>query len=774
RTALGRTEDRRLTPIGIPASSMVVNRKELIDLTDKLDAKGHLTTKLPAGEWTILRFGQTTTGATNHPASEEGRGLEVDKLSREAFKVHYDAFVGEVVERNKTLAPNALQYAEIDSYEMGGQNWTDGFNESFARAKGYDIMDYLPLLAGRFVDDATTSETVLRDFRGHICDLMTKNYFAYFTELCHEDGILSYVEPYGFGPLNNLEVGGTCDLPMGEFWVGREMNRVESAISSAHIYGKLVISAEAFTTRPGLNWKGHPAMAKTTGDQAWAAGINEFMFHRFAHQANTHVSPGMTMNRWGFHFDRTQTWWDNAGKDWFEYMARGQFLLRQGVPVADLAVFVGDGAPNGVYYRNDFAPALPANLNFDCINADVLLNRAKVSNGQLVLPEGTTYKLLALKNSKAMTLSTLRVLSEFSKAGLPLVGDVPERMLGFQRPEAETAEFNRLRAVLANKILPWNKWNDLLSDLQITPDAHFSGREDLTYAHRRIGDQDVYFIYNPDSLSTTLAITFRSSAYAPESWDALTGEQYRLTDFVQEKGTTRLTLNLEPKQSRFIVFRSEAPELPPLPQLAVTNQTLAIAGPWQVTFSEANGYGGEETFTELVDWSAHSNEAINYYSGTAIYRTTFTAIAPKSDERILLDLGEVNLIAEVNLNGKKVGIDWLPPFQLDVTEQLQAGENHLEISVTNLWSNRLIGEERYPEHFDGYKIDRVGNGNYTKFRMVDWYKNNHPPPAGPRTTFTTADFYNKDDALLPSGLLGPVQLLAHKVLASAPAAASTK
>jgi hypothetical protein len=191
--------------------------------------------------------------------------------------------------------------------------------------------------------------------------------------LCRQDGVKSYIEPYGFGPLNDLDVGGKADINMGEFWMNREMTMVQSAVSASHIYGKSVTSAESFTSTPEINWKGNPAMAKISGDKAWAFGINEFMFHRFAHQANTHVKPGMTMNRWGFHFDRTQTWWENAGADWFQYMARGQYLLRQGVPVSDLLVFVGDASPNSVYLRKDFEPEIPAGTNFDCVNTDVLL-----------------------------------------------------------------------------------------------------------------------------------------------------------------------------------------------------------------------------------------------------------------------------------------------------------------------------------------------------------------------------------------------------------------
>jgi hypothetical protein len=341
RTSIARTEDKDLQPIGQPDAEMIIDKNKVIDISSGMNSSGNLKTNLPAGTWTILRFGYTSTGAFNHPASDEGRGLECDKFSREAFKIHYVAFSKKVIENTKSVAPNAMQYIEIDSYEMGGQNWTVDYDQKFRHEKGYKLLEFLPLYAGRFVESAEASEAVLHDVRDLNCDLMAENYFGYFAELCRRDGVESYIEPYGFGPLNDLDVGGKADINMGEFWMNREMTMVQSAVSASHIYGKTVTSAESFTSRPEINWMGHPAMAKVSGDLAWTHGINEFMFHRFAHQANTHVKPGMTMNRWGFHFDRTQTWWENAGADWFKYMARGQYMLREGVPVSDLLVFVG-------------------------------------------------------------------------------------------------------------------------------------------------------------------------------------------------------------------------------------------------------------------------------------------------------------------------------------------------------------------------------------------------------------------------------------------------
>ena len=366
RIGIARTTPHQLGGIGVPADTRdVIDPAALRNVTNALSADGALSVDLPAGAWTILRIGYTSTGAFNHPAGESGRGLEVDKLDGAAVAQHYDAFVGEVVDNVRAADAARLDYVEIDSYEMGGQNWTPGFGESFQAAHGYDLTAYLPLMAGRLVGSAEESERVMEDLRQHVDERFVDGYFRKFTELAHADGMLTYVEPYGLGPFSYLDAGGTCDIPMGEFWMQRDKMVVTEAVSAAHVYNKPVVSAESFTSQPQINWGGHPAMAKHDGDRAWSRGVNEFMFHRFTHQANTHVTPGMTMNRWGFHFDRTQTWWRGAGKAWFEYLARGSHFLRQGQPVADALVFVGDGASTGVFEREDFTPALPGWLNFD-------------------------------------------------------------------------------------------------------------------------------------------------------------------------------------------------------------------------------------------------------------------------------------------------------------------------------------------------------------------------------------------------------------------------
>ena len=818
RTSMARTSLHKLPPVTELNLTQTVDPETVVDLTGKLDADGQLTDALPPGDWTVLRIGYTSTGATNLPASPEGRGLEVDKLNREAFEHHYENFVAEVVKRSRPGAPNALRYVEIDSYEAGGQNWTAGLDSIFRARKGYDLRPLLPILTGRNMarpQDAKRSgdvaTAVLEDYRNLIADLYTENYYKAFTELANADGLQTYVEPYGFGPFNELDAGGTCDLPMGEFWMNRSITQVESAASAAHIYGKQVVSAESFTSQPEINWAGHPALAKVSGDKAWIAGVNEFMFHRFAHQANTNVTPGMTMNRWGFHFDRTQTWWNNAGKAWFTYLARGAYLLQQGHPVADLLIFVGDGAPTGVYSRDDFTPAVPNWLNYDNVNAEVLQERITIDGGSLRLPEGGSYRMLALKNSSAVKLSTLRRLVEIGEGGVVLVGEAPSRLLGYGHSEWDQREFAELIPRLKRHLRSVTDWAVHAQAARVNPDLRSSTTPDPPFEHRRNGDTDIYFLVNDgvEALSYDLEVNLKGRQ--PELFDAMTGDITALAEFKESGKGTRVRLQLPAGESAFLVFRKpmhpgpvvdiDAPPLPGLTPLTLADDgtiqafvreegtyiipmsdnsvkevatgsklpDMAIAGPWEVSFTTLQGEVHTERFAGLTDWSKHENEALNYFSGTATYSTTFGA-TKLGNNRVELDLGKVEVVAEVMLNGVEVGTLWRPPYRIDVTDVLQPGENELTIEVTNLWANRLIGDELYPKHFDGYQLKRERNGNGVDYPMPAWYTNNEPAPAGPRSTFTTAGFYEADDELLPSGLLGPVRLRTLLPITIAPAA----
>jgi len=798
RTSLFRLEDNRLPDIGNPDDTMVIAKDEILNLTDSMDSSGKLTATLPSGDWTVMRFGYTVTGAVNSPASDEGRGLEVDKMNRAALKIHYDAYVGKVIKASQKLAPNALQYMEIDSYEVGGQNWTQGYPSLFEKQHGYDLIPFLPLYAGRFVDSAKTSDAVLWDVRRFNSHLMTENYFGYFTELCHQDGLISYIEPYSFNAaFNELDAGRHADIPMGEFWM-HQRYKTGTAVSSARIYGKQVVSAESFSANSELNWKSHPGFMKLTGDKAWTLGINEFMFHRFAHQANTHVMPGMCMSQWGSHIDRTQTWWNSAGKSWFKYLARGSYLLRQGNPVSDLLVFVGDGASSSTVDRDAFKPGIPPQVNFDCINTDALVNRIECKNGKLILPEGTQYQALVLFNCETMTLTTLEKIAKLAQQGATVIGKQPSQLGGYAKGSAALSEFDTLASQVWSRKTTYTAydWDTIYAENKIPHDLVIGDRKDISYIHRQTPDEDIYFFYNPDNKSRTFDCCFNVTAKIPEVWDARTGSVRKLAQFTHQRGQTLVPVTLDAEGSVFIIFRELSAGVNSIvsisrsadaylnadqqaelcvhsngdyritfksgrsEQVVVDDlpQPLAFTTPWQVSFDKAYGYGGALEFPELVDWKDHPSEEVKYYSGTAIYQTQFniTRSMLGKDQLLMLDLGEVAVAARVFVNGQDLGVLWKAPYQVDISDAVKAGKNQVTVDVSNVWTNRLIGDERYPDT-SGYSA----RGN----TMPDWYTDNQAPPESQRLTFCATPFYKASDPLVSSGLIGPVRIVTTKAIA---------
>ncbi|WP_175416224.1 glycosyl hydrolase [Aggregatimonas sangjinii] len=772
-------------------SSTIIDKKSIIDLTGSMSENGVLKGKLPKGKWTVLRFGYTSTAAKNWPASKWGIGLECDKFSRPALKQHFDAFSKRVIDNARESAPNALQYIEIDSYEMGGQNWTDDFATLFRGEKGYDILPFLPVYAGRIVESVDAVSGFSFDINEVYCDLMTKNYFDYFTELCNENGLKSYVEPYGAGPVSTLDISKNVDLPMTEFWMNRpRQKRLTGTIDGAHIYGKNIISAEAFTTKPDLNWKMHPALAKKSGDMAWVAGVNEFMFHRFVHQANLNVKPGLTMGTWGAHIDRTQAWWMNAGKAWFEYISRGSYLLRQGHPVADVLVFVGDRPHTDGFKRDELGIEIPVGLNYDCTNTDALINRMTIENGKLKLPEGNAYGYLVLKDMQLTKLSTLHRIKEIAEAGIQVIGGKPKKLAGYQVTDQQQQEFENLIAEI------WGMPNSsaTFDFTQVQSDFAVEGLE-KEFIHRKSEEADIYFFYNDKEETVSYESVFRVANKIPEVWNPHTGQTTKLARFKSEKNGTRVWLDLQPLESAFIVFRETADAVDPVIsvsgesnlflnednkiiyigekegthsltlasgekvnlKLKSNRDTIDLNSSWEVEFLKEYNYPAKTPFKTLLDWKEHENDSIRFYSGTAIYRKSVAIPKKLKDgDRAVLHLGEVKIAAEVIVNGKSAGVLWMAPFTLDISKYLQKGDNNLEIRVTNLWTNRLIGDEHFPEQADGYRLSGYIPSDSSK--MPDWYINNEPMPEGPRTTFDSGQFYKKDDSLMPSGLLGPVSI----------------
>ncbi|HEV2435485.1 MAG TPA: glycosyl hydrolase [Verrucomicrobiae bacterium] len=550
-----------------------VQTGKIIDLTSRLSADGQLKWTCPAGKWVILRVGYTPTGVDNHPAPKEGTGLECDKLSKTALDVHWAGFMQKILDDIGPLAGKTLDSSLIDSYEVGGQNWTKKFREEFKRRRGYDPLKFLPVFTGQVVDNPEVSERFLWDVRRTIADLFAENYYGHFAELCRKHGLLNAVEPYE-GPFESLQCGAPADVVMGEFWSGSQGNpSVKMVASIAHIYGKTIVGAESFTAAPGPHtgrWQEYPYALKTLGDLMFCQGLNRYIFHRYAMQPWTNRWPGMTMGQWGFHFERTETWW-SQGKPWIDYITRCQFLLQQGRAVADAAYFDGQSAPVEMRVGN---PALPAGYDYDAVDAQVLLHGATVRNGRLTLASGANYALLVLPPDDInMTPQMLKCIRKLVHAGATVVGPRPQHSPSLQNYPQCDRRVKKLAAKLWGKCdgdsVRENKYGrgrivlgkslaEVFASQNLKPDFEFEGASaatHLAYAHRVAGAADIYFVSNQRQRFDSVECTFRVSGKAPELWHPDTGVIEPAPVWYAAAGRTTVRLDFDPAGSVFVVFR---------------------------------------------------------------------------------------------------------------------------------------------------------------------------------------------------------------------------
>ena len=560
-----------------PAGSGGLSRKETVELTAKLDPDGRLKWEVPAGDWTILRVGFTPSGRENHPAPVEGLGLECDKFNKAALDAHWAGFMGKLVDDAGPLTGKTFVGGVIDSYEVGGQNWSAGFRGEFKRRRGYDPVPYLAAFTGRVVDSPQVTERFLWDVRRTIADLFADNYYGHFTELCNHNGLISSIEPYT-GPYESLQCGRPDDIVMGEFWSGTQGDpSVKLAASVAHIYGKTVVGAESFTAGPGADhgrWLDTPYSLKALGDLEYCTGLNRYIFHRYAMQPWTNRWPGMTMGQWGIHMDRTETWW-TQGKAWIDYISRCQFLLQQGRYVADAAYFVGESAPSEM---PSCQPELPPGYQYDAINADVLLHHAAVKGGRLNLESGASYAVLILPpENPNLTPGLLERIRGFVHDGLTVVGGRPQyspSLEDFPRCDARVKSVAEkmwgdcdgvkitTHSYGKGRIVCGESMTNVLADLSLAPDFGFkgsNGNPNLVYCHRQLPGADIYFVSNQCHQFDSVECDFRCSDKVPELWNPQTGVMQLAPVWREENGRTIVPLQFDPAGSVFVVFRQKSP-----------------------------------------------------------------------------------------------------------------------------------------------------------------------------------------------------------------------
>ena len=560
----------------------IISPDSVLDISAHMDASGRLNWPAPAGNWTILRIGHTPTGVTNNAAPSTGLGLECDKYSRAAYESHFNQMMTKLLPALKPLAAKGLAGSLIDSYEVGPQNWTTAFPQDFQKRRGYDLRKYMPAMTGRVVASVEASERFLWDVRRTQADLIADNYYGRFAELCRQNGIKAYTEPYDGGPFEEMQIGSRVDVPMGEFWVrggqfDNDTRRVKLAASVAHVNGRPVVGAEAFTGMPMFSrWQEYPYSLKAQGDWMYTLGLNHFIFHRYAQQPHPDALPGMTMGQWGFHFDRTNTWF-YPGKVWLDYVARCQNMLRQGLFVADLAYFTGEDAPLRNPSQSELSPAPPLGHDYDTVNAEAILTRMKVENGRLVLPDGMSYRVLVLPEKTTITPEVLRKIRDLAEQGLCLVGPKPEHSPSLAGYPASDAEVRRIAAELwgdlngttvterafgKGRVFWGQPLRAVLDKLNVKPDFEFTARSGdaaINYIHRRVGGAEVYFVTGRRRRSEDLVCTFRVEGKRPEFWNAATGEIIPVGIYDLVDGRVRVPVRLDPAGSVFVVFRSPAP-----------------------------------------------------------------------------------------------------------------------------------------------------------------------------------------------------------------------
>jgi hypothetical protein len=726
-----------------------VKKADVIDLTSKMRPDGTLDWTPPPGHWAVLRFGYSLLGITNHPATAEATGLEVDKLNGKDVRQYMEKYLDSY---KQTVGPEmmgqrGIRYIVNDSWEAGSQNWTDDMIAQFRKRRGYDPIPWMPVLSGEVVESAEASDQFLWDLRKTIADLIADEHYGVLEQVIHEWHMGHYGESHEDGRAfvaDGMEVKKFNEVPMSAMWTqspgvnheqyGYNADDRESA-SVAHIYGQNLAAAESMTAA-AAPWAWSPATLKPTADQEFLNGINRFCIHESAHQPLVDKKPGLTLGPFGQWFNRNDTWADEAGP-WVNYLGRTSYLLQQGHFGADVIYFYGEDS-NLTAIFHDKSPDMPPGYGFDYVNADALIHELNVANGRITTPGGTTYRLLVLDAySQHMSLPVLQAIDKLVREGAAVAGPKPTDDPSMADDRAEFRKLNEelfgdgtgVHSAGKGTVYAGDDAAAALKTMNVAPDFNYTGSENrIEFLHRKLVNGDVYFVDNRSDDGANVQATFRVSGKAPELWYAETGKTEPVS-FTIADGRTTVPLKLEPWGTVFVVFRRATSETSHTAPAVSETQVATVPGPWTVSFPPDWGAPPSVTLDALASWSNNSDAGVKYFSGTGTYTKTIDAPAIwfGKGAHVWIDLGGVKNLAEVSVNGKSLGIVWHAPYRVDATTALKPGSNQLTIKVTNAWVNRLIGDQQ--------------------------------PDATTKYTFADVKPYRANSPLLPSGLLGPVTIV---------------
>ena len=642
----------------------VIRSGELVDLCAR-SSDGVVEWDAPEGEWCVMRFYMTPTGVKSRHGRKNLVGLETDKLSRTATLVHWNNYVQPILD---TLASIGIKPDGIcmDSHEAGSQNWTPGFEKEFASRRGYSIMEYLPVMAGLVVDSSEKTEKILYDLRNTISECVADNYFGELQRLADDSGLEFTAQAMGNGQsmvVDNLAVKGRVERPQGEFWARHRNGSydIKEASSAAHIYGKTIASAEAFT-----DMKYHQTFAdmKVLADFAYANNVNEFVVCASAYQPWTDRIPGNTAGGWHFCLNRNNTYWEYSRSFW-DYQARCAGVLRLGTAANDLCIYLGNNSP--VKLQTYRLPEIPAGYGFDVCTADGLLGQTYGKDGKLKLKAGGEYGILVIEDKSDVPEEVERYISKLRAEGVPVC-----RGSG-----------------LADALREFGIKPDLVDSSRHTTDSK------LHFGHRILADADLYFICNHSKDSYCGGISVRSSYSNVYWWNPLDGSRVRL-DSSPDGEYRSVSMELAPEESGFLVVSDVQIDGLETRVPDAAEKTVEIAGPWEIFFDPASGGCGTVSADELFDWSESEDPRIRYYSGTAVYSCTFDMDSVGPDPEVFLKFQRLGAIARVYVNGSVAGDVWCSPWKVEIGNLLREGRNELRIEVTNTLADRIIGDALKP------------------------------------------------------------------------------
>lgn len=709
RAAAGRTLRSKefFQEHAVRSAASYVRPEDIVDLTDRMSPDGTLDWQVPDSgkSWTILRYAHVNIGYKNGPAPAEATGWECSKLDRRGAQKQFSHYVGRLQSGPVAgLASGML----MDSWECHNQNWTAGMEEQFLSQNRYALRDWLPALSGYVLENPETTARFLTDWRRTLTYLYTHEFYQPMVEQAHAAGMQVQFETAAADvvAMDPLEYYQYADIPMCEFWqpiqdcfVGSlNFKPVKPTASAAHIYGKKRVAAESFTSFE-LTWDEHWEMLKEVANRNMTEGVTHLVFHTYTHNPQVgFLPPGTSFgNGIGTPFLRGQTWWPYM-PHFTRYLSRLSYLLERGKPVVDVLWYLGDEVGN----KPDQLAPFPAGFKYDYCNPDVLLNRLEVIDGQLCTPEGQRYRVLWVPENERMLPETVEKIGRLIRAGACVVAGPPQSPATLRADSRTERQFNRnIRRIwqrrgeirrLGKGRIAWDvPLEQALSDFGVKPQLKADGGEVLWYERETEGAR-WFFVTAPVGGDFHGTLDLLASGEA-EIWDAVSGTVRGLES--KPAGAYRsVRLDLEQAQNAFIVFRGKGAAAPEVTAPAPMDPVELKH--WTLSFPE--GWGAPKQL-ELNDLKAWKDLPLGLegraFSGTAVYETRFDWDG--SSQPVLLDLGRVDMIADVRVNDTDAGVLWARPYRLDISDRVQPGSNTLRILVTGTWYNRLAFDANLPE-----------------------------------------------------------------------------